>query len=327
MTRHLDLLALPDTTAPVDVVIDTDVLNEVDDQFAIVWALLRPDRLRVRGLLACPWASSPELYARADVDPMADRTSKDLTDRRVQKIGPEQGVALSVGELHKIADLVGVDVPVWSGSPSWMVDEQTPVRSEGVDALVAMAHEQREGPLYVVAIGAATNLASAVLQDPSIRERICVVWTSAYPTWWPRPNASYNLTGDLHASRVLLDSGVPLVYVPGFYVGEELRVGRLELEAHVRGKGPLGDYLWSTFADHWMSGSERPGFSKVIWDLVCVAWLLDPTLLPTDLQPTPVLGSDLRWEHPEGRPQLREAWDVDRDRVFGDLYRVLGERA
>ena len=53
---------------------------------------------------------------------------------------------------------------------------------------------------------------------------------------------------------------------------------------------------------------------------------LDPTLLPSDLQPTPVLGPDLRWEHPEGRPQLREAWDVDRDRIFADLYRVLGER-
>ena len=315
----MDLLALPDVTSPVDVVIDTDVLNEVDDQFAIVWALLRPDRLRVRGLLACPWTSSPEHYARTGVDPALDQ----VLATRAETVGPAEAVQRSAAELRRIAALAGVDVPVWAGSGSWMTSPTEPVRSAGVDALIALAHEPREGPLYVVAIGAATNVASAILLDPTVRERICVVWTSAYPTWWPRPNASYNLVGDLHATRALLDSGVPLVYVPGYYVGEELRVGRLELEAHVRGKGVLGDYLWDTFSNHWMSGSQEPAFSKVIWDLVCVAWLVDPTMLTTDLQPTPVLGDDLRWEHPAGRPLLREAYDVDRDRVFADLYRVL----
>ena len=324
MTSPLDL---PDLTGPVDVVIDTDVLNEVDDQFAIVWALLRPDRLRVKALLACPWASSRELYTRADVDPAVDRGAKDLTGVHVQTVGPAEAVELAVAELHRIAELAQVDVPVWTGSAAWMTDATTPVRSDGVDALIALAHESRQGPLYVVAIGAATNVASAVLQDPSIRERICVIWTSAYPSWWPRANSSYNLVGDLHASRALLASGVPLVYVPGFYVGEELRVGRLELEAHVRGAGVLGDYLWETFASHWMTASEQPGFSKVIWDLVCVAWLVDPTLLSTDLQPVPVLTDDLRWEHPPGQPLWREAYDVDRDRVYADLYRVLGGRA
>ena len=33
---------------------------------------------------------------------------------------------------------------------------------------------------------------------------------------------------------------------------------------------------------------------------------------------------DHRWEHQDGRHLIREAVDVDRDAVFGDLFRVLG---
>ena len=44
----MSLLDLPPTDRVLYVVIDTDPMNEVDDQFAIAWALLRPDRLRVQ---------------------------------------------------------------------------------------------------------------------------------------------------------------------------------------------------------------------------------------------------------------------------------------
>ena len=40
---------------PLDVVIDTDTFNEVDDQFAVTYALLSPDRLNVRACYAAPF--------------------------------------------------------------------------------------------------------------------------------------------------------------------------------------------------------------------------------------------------------------------------------
>ncbi|MCW2779506.1 MAG: hypothetical protein JWN17_3231 [Frankiales bacterium] len=316
-------LELPPTDRVVDVVIDTDVMNEVDDQFAIVWALLRPDRLNVVGLLACPWEATTEHYRKVD----AAIDHQRIQDRLVRDIAVEDAIEMSVQELHRINAVVGTDVPVLKGAASFMTAPDVPVRSEGVDALIELAHADREGPLYVLGIGAATNLASAVLLDPTIAERVQVVWTSAHPSWWPRPEASYNLSGDLHASRVLFDSGVPLVYLPGYYVGEELRVGYLELEANVRGVGPVGDYLWDTFGSHWTTASTSPAFSKVIWDLINTAYVVEPGWLSSDLVDSPVLGEDLRWHHPAGRHQIREAYDLDRDAVFGDLYRVLAEHA
>ena len=65
----------------------------------------------------------------------------------------------------------------------------------------------------------------------------------------------------------------------------------------------------------------------MIWDLLNIAYLVEPGWLSTDLVPSPVLGADLRWQHPPGRHLLREAYDVDRDAVFGDLFRVLAQAA
>ena len=42
----------------------------------------------------------------------------------------------------------------------------------------------REAPLYVVAIGAVTNVISAILMAPEIMERIVVIWLGAHPPYW-----------------------------------------------------------------------------------------------------------------------------------------------
>ena len=50
----------------VRLVIDTDTANEIDDQFALAWALLSPDRLDVQAVTAEPFSFAhhlPELQA------------------------------------------------------------------------------------------------------------------------------------------------------------------------------------------------------------------------------------------------------------------------
>ena len=41
----------------VDIVIDTDAYNEVDDQFAIAWALRSTERIHVEAVYAAPFCS------------------------------------------------------------------------------------------------------------------------------------------------------------------------------------------------------------------------------------------------------------------------------
>ena len=52
----LDRLRPPDR--PVRIVLDTDTYNEIDDQFAVVYALLSPEHVMVEALHAAPFHNS-----------------------------------------------------------------------------------------------------------------------------------------------------------------------------------------------------------------------------------------------------------------------------
>jgi len=318
---------------PVDVVIDTDAGNEIDDQFALVWAFLRPDRVRVEAVTACPFSYNIEAQldgaGTAELDKRSYAARMKSATAGFPKLDPADGVRRARAEITRVLDVLGETtsgrVPL--GATRYLPGPETPIASDAAEVLIELARRERDRPLQVLAIGCATNVASALLLAPDIVSKMVVSWTSAYPSFWPYPNASYNLAQDLHAARVLLESGVPLVYLPGYYVGEELRVSLPEIEAHVAGRGPVGDYLADIFRT-WGAESRRPGSSKVLWDLINVAWVVDPSWLATNLVPAPSLGDDLRWvNHGGSRHVVREATDVDRDPIISDLFTCLAARA
>ena len=330
-------LAAP--TGPVDVVIDTDATNEIDDEFAVVWTLLHAERLRLRGLVASPYGYSKELLASGHV--LAELDARRLARRlaaagidvgQIPPFDPGDGMRRAHAELVRILELArdcGVPCAARAhlGANRHLPGPEIPVDSPGARFLIETASGSEEQPLYVVAIGCATNVASALLLDPSLVERLVVVWTAAYPSFWPGVNASYNLAQDVPAARVLLESGVPLVYLPGYYVGEELRVSRAEIAAHVAGRGPFGEYLHRLYERH-PRGGHALGQSKVLWDLINIAWLLDASWFTVHSVPTPSLDGDLRWvAHGPERHVMLEAIDVDRDEIFADFYRCLDEHA
>lgn len=324
--RRRELLAPPTAGVVLDVVFDTDPTNEVDDQFAMVWALLHPERLRVVGLHACPYGFSPELLREGALlsalggAGLNDRLAElGITVQDVPTFTPAQGVAAAHTELEVIAALLAPDVPVRRGASRYLPDDRTPVTSPAAEHLIELAHAERQGPLYVVGIGCATNLASALLLDPSIADRVVFTWTSAYPSFWPHPNASFNLAQDLHAARVLLDSGCALHYLPGYYVGEKLVTTLPELQSGLTGGGRIATYLLDTFVNHPLIATG-PGKSKVLWDLINVAWLLDPSWFVSDFVTTPTLAADLRWVADPERHEMLESLDVDRDAIFADLF-------
>lgn len=66
LTESQRLRMMSPPTGPVDLVVDTDAYNEIDDQFAIAYALGVQDRLRVQALYAAPFPmSAPPVPPRA----------------------------------------------------------------------------------------------------------------------------------------------------------------------------------------------------------------------------------------------------------------------
>ena len=301
------------------VVIDTDAANEIDDQFALAWALLSHAQLEVEAIYAAPFSFAHRRALLPDAPPTAAPFNP-----------PAIGMERSYQEILHVHDLLGIPSSgrVLRGSAGYLASAGRPLRSEAADHLIAMARAcPEDAPLYVVALGCVTNIASALLLAPDIVEKTVVVWTSAFPSHAPHVNNSFNLEQDVHASRCLLDSGVPHVYLPGYHVGAQLRMSLPEVERYVRGRGAIGNYLHALFTHNplWpvlgLDGTEP--YSWVIWDIINIAWLINPAWVPSELVRTPRLGTDLRWVADPTRHLMREAYGVQRDAIFADLVAKL----
>lgn len=310
----------------LEVVIDTDLTNEIDDEFALVYALLSPERLNVRAIHAAPYSLSPGLVEAGALSELGVRLlilqletlGLDLSVTPIREPGPSMERAY--GRAQQINELMERSVDIRRGSNRFLDGQRVPVDSDAARNLIALANETREGKLYVVAQGALTNVASALLLDPSIAEHVVVVWTSAYPSYWPRRNASFNLVQDVEAARVVFESGATVVYLPGYFVGEKLRVTRPEMVEYVQGRGAVGDYLFELYDGHPLFGHYA--HSKVIWDMVSVAYLVEPAWFLDESRAPLTLDADLRWA-PGSGASVREVLDVDRDRIFRDFYDKL----
>jgi hypothetical protein len=259
--------------------------------------VLSPERLEVEAIYAAPFHNK--------------RSS-----------GPEDGMLKSYDEILRVLERLGrqQEYPVFQGARAWLSDLKQPVSNPAVEDLITRAHQQRSGPLYVVGIGASTNIATALLLAPDIASRIVVVWLGGNALFWPGAQ-EFNLQQDPRASRHLFDCGVPLVFVPCLGVTDHLITTQAELARFVKGRSAIGDYLYEIYSE---THPDHFAYSRVIWDIAPIAWLVNPQWVPSSLVHSPILTSELTYSHDPRRHFIRQANAVQRDAIFADLFRKLG---
>ncbi|HPT28242.1 MAG TPA: nucleoside hydrolase [Bryobacteraceae bacterium] len=288
-------------SAPIDAVVDSDTYNEIDDQFAVAYALLSAPRINVEAIYAAPY----------------------LNERSTS---PADGMKKSYDEILRILARMNRDSKgfVFGGSERFMGKTAQPVESPAARDLVGRAMKSRNSPLYVITVGAPTNVSSAILMEPKIIERIVVVWLGGQPYDFPTAR-EFNLFQDIPASQTLYDSGVALFNVPTRNVSEHLRTTVYEVDAFLKGRSSLAEYLRAEFAAYAKWKSPKPDFawSKVIWDISAVAWLIEPKWVPSKVVPSPVLTAELTYRSQTDRHSVRVATGVNRDAIFNDLFQKI----
>jgi inosine-uridine nucleoside N-ribohydrolase len=343
---------------PVRLLIDTDAANEIDDQYAIAWALLSPEHMIVEAVTAEPFSFAHHQRAllameqEMDLEKFGEKSSlapsQDWLDQTheqrnwverlhaqgrratdVKFVKPAEGMELSYQEILRVYDKLGIDPgdKVYRGSEQYLSAPDVPLKTEAAEVIIDLA-KSGDSPLYIAAMGCVTNIASALLMAPEIVNDIVVIWTSAYPSKSPHCNkASLNLVQDVHASRLLFDCGVPHIYLPGYHVGAQLKISLPEMERCVRGQGAIGDYLYHLYTHnplHEMFAIEdAERRTWVIWDIIDIAWLINPDWVPSYLTTSPVLDEKLFWQNNDARHLMREGYDVQRDEIYLDFYRKL----
>lgn len=279
------------------VVLDTDTYNEIDDQFALVYCLLASDRFDLKAVNAAPFHNK--------------RSS-----------GPEDGMAKSMEEIQRVLQSMNrQEVPVLTGSTRWLQDSGEPEDSAAAANLIRLARECEER-LYVITIGAPTNVANALLLAPDIRDKVVVLWLGGHPGNWYH-TGEFNMMQDPASSRVMLEEGTNLVRFPCANVAAHLTISLPEMEQYVKGRGAIGNYLCEIFAAFEHTDLTQPYTSKVIWDIAPVAWLIEESLVSTCVIPCPLLTTELTWSHDPRRHLTREAYQLNRDGIFRDLFERL----
>ncbi len=287
----------------MDVVLDTDTYNEIDDQFALAYLIRSGEKLNLKAICAAPFHNA-------------------------KSEGPADGMEKSFREIHHILELMerkDLAGAVYRGSESWMKDEKTPVPSEAASMLARLAMEYSpEAPLYVVAIGAITNVASAMLLNPEIVDRIVLVWLGGNAHEWP-DNEEFNCMQDVAAARVVFDSGAALVQLPCAGVVSAFTTSAGELEMFLRGKNRLCDYLVDIVERDGAADSPYRTWTRAVWDVTAVGWLLGEEFMRDRLVPSPIPQYDHHYSFDGNRHFIRYVYHINRDALFEDLFRKLAE--
>lgn len=210
-----------------------------------------------------------------------------------------------------------------------------------------------DGLLYVAAFGAITNIASAIMMEPEIVNRIVVVWLGGQPLYFDHA-LEFNLMQDVAAAQVIFNSRVPLIYIPCMNVASLLMVTEDEVRHKLMGRTKIGNYLGQNVLDAFVNPqgavfatamyrnsylrgredqdeaylkqfqSQHVAWSRIVWDVATIAFLKNPTWTPSTLEMSPVLNDDMTWgETEESGHEIRVVNYCYRDLIFGDLFACL----
>jgi len=282
----------------IKAILDTDTYNEIDDQFALVQMLFSKKRINVLSINAAPFS----MNSRSD--------------------DPEKGMNLSYDEIFRLLEKIKFKKNnfVFKGSTKYVGFEKKPISSPAADNIIESALKCSENdPLYVIAIGAITNVASAILKEPEIINKIVVVWLGGNALYWPENN-EFNLKQDIGGAQVLFDSGVSLVLVPCKGVTSHLISTVPEIEKYIEPHGEIGKFLAMRFKEY---NSNHKGWSKEIWDMAAISWLLNEEWAPTNIVSSPILLNNKSWTFDENRHPIKIVYEIKRDLILKDFIKKL----
>jgi purine nucleosidase len=284
--------------ARIPVILSTDVGNEIDDQWAVAYLLTNPE-FEVLGILS---AQAPTVSP-----PAAHTTYLVLLD-----------------EVENRLRMV-THPPLFEGSSLPLSDIKTPRLNAGVNFIVQSSKNfSKDNRLTVFTIGAATDVASAILSDPSIVDRIQVVAMGF--SGWAKGGDEYNVLNDINAWQVILQSDVPVVVGAADVCVAHLGLTLDQARDLVSRQGPVGEWLWEEFLAQYYRYIKPPrkdDFSNrgIIWDIITMAHTLGMTTQA--VYPRPTLRDDASFEHPQTNKTITWITAVDEKRLWADFVAKL----
>lgn len=278
------------------VILDTDTYNEIDDQYALAYCYLS-DMIDLLSVNAAPFYN--------------DKSE-----------GFEDGMLKSYDEIHRVLALTDPDykTPVYHGSRTTIEVSGEAVDSPAARNIIDTVKNSDE-IVYVLAIGAITNVSSALMMDPSIKDNMAVIWLGGNQIEGDNLG-EFNLVQDYTAGQILLNSGVPLLLCPAWCIVSVLTTN-IELTRDLFGHNKICDYLGGITEQTWRDAGENPGWVRTIWDIAAPAIIECPECAELEIIPTPIFTDQRVYAFDSTRHKMMYLRSINREKVYDATWKIL----
>lgn len=286
------------------VILDTDMFNEIDDQFALTYLIKSLDIFELEAITIAPFSKSG--YANT--------------------MTIEEGTEKSYETTLKILDMLGkpeYKTIVYKGAIKYFYESEE--SNIAVDKIIEIANKNDK--TTILAIGAITNIALAIKKTPQIISRIKVVWLGGN-TFLTKDNSEFNFRQDIKAVQTVFDSKVELVVIPCRNVASNLSTTIYELEHYLKEPTNLNKYLKDIFIKCKKNFMKEPkdeiGSSKTLWDLSAIAYEINSEWFKTEEISCPKILDNGLYEKTENRHTVMFVNDLYRNKIYQDFFIKMG---
>lgn len=285
----------------VKIILDTDMGNEIDDMFALVY-LLASTELELKALTIEPFTGSP-VYPGVPLS-KANDISYDLTMR-----------------ILELSNRMELKDRVFKGAQTYYFEDPNrtnPAVEAMKDILIA------DPDTVIAAIGTPVNVSLLFNLYPELAKTTKVVWLGGNGLGYPT-NKEFNFSQDLQAVRKLFSACSNLVVMPCKNIASNLACSEAELRRYVQGS-LLGDFLIEqliAFRDIVLAGKSPIGYTKVLWDISVIAYLINSAWFESVQRCAPVLNDDESYSFVEGGHPVTFVVNLIRNPLMQDFFTKL----
>lgn len=269
------------------VILDTDIYNEIDDQFALAYLLKSKDIFDIQAITIAPFTKG-EYDAKKSIEPSYE-------------------VAKKIYEYCGIEDTSNI----YKGATDYFKNNSNQ-ENEAVNKIIEIALKNEK--TYILCIGCITNLALAIKKNPEIIKKIEVVWLGT--NFLFMKNDDFNFRQDVEAVKYVFESKVSLTVMPTYPIASNLVISIYEIEHRIKNKNILCDYFLNIFSDDFGKKKIR----RPLWDVSVIAYMLDKSLFQTLEISCPIIRDDWTFELTKNRHKITFVQRLDSNKIYDDLF-------
>lgn len=272
------------------VIIDADTGNEIDDLPAIVLAL-KSGKLDVMALTAAQW-NRFEVCGRHTM-----QESWSLNNRILDHL-----------DLVDIPSLKGAEQAVTQHWQNRMVSSP----NNASNFLIKKASEVPHGKkLKIIVTGSATNVASAILIEPKIIDKICVYFIGTIYDFDRKAfnKNEFNVRSDLNAVDILLNTENLELHIMPANICTQLRISQNEIDTKINSK----DAIQGMLKERWDKVNKN-GLDWIMWDIAIIQAVMNPQWTKQVTHTTP----------PENSPRNIFLYtEIDTKAMMDDFWKIF----